>query len=120
MVEIRDQVLELQESLVNVKEQAIELMQQNQELRKRLQVNSELQHDEDGNIFWRMDSNKKRGPYCSTCYGVGEKFISLSKMKIRGYGTVLSVKTVSIHSNGIKNSIKSMRTCAENTITEIL
>ncbi len=84
IVEIREQMLELQESLVNVKEQTIELMQENQELWKRLQVNNELQHDEDGNILWRVQGDKKSGPYCSTCYGVGEKLISLSKSEDSG------------------------------------
>jgi len=79
MLNIREQLVELKEKLIDAKELAIEQDQEIKKLRNLLQLKDEVQHDEDGNILWRIIEGQKRGPYCSTCYGSEDKLISLSE-----------------------------------------
>lgn len=77
-VDMREQLVEVQESLVDAKNKAIELTEENRDLRYQLQLREELHHDRDANILWREKESKKEGPYCSTCHGAENKLISLS------------------------------------------
>ena len=75
---VREQLVELQERLLDARDQTSELISQNQELRQQLTIKEEIEHQEDGNILWRIVGGQKKGPYCSTCYGAENKLISLS------------------------------------------
>lgn len=75
---VHEQLVELQERLLDARDQTSELISQNQELRQQLTIKEEIQHQEDGNILWRIVGGQNKGPYCSTCYGAENKLISLS------------------------------------------
>lgn len=77
-VELQEQVIDVREQLVNAKDLITTLLQENQELRSQIQIARELEHDENGNVLWRIEEGRRRGPYCSTCYGAENKIISLS------------------------------------------
>lgn len=78
VLNIREQLAELQERLLDARDENNDLMRQNQELRDLLKLRDEIQHQEDGNILWRIVDDKQKGPYCSTCYGADDKLIPLS------------------------------------------
>ncbi len=78
LVEIQEQVVEIKEKLVDAKEGTMALQEENLDLRRQLQLIDELEHDEDGNILWRIVQGQKRGPYCSTCNGNEKKQIPLN------------------------------------------
>ncbi|NGX43632.1 MAG: hypothetical protein K940chlam7_01931 [Chlamydiae bacterium] len=77
-LELRQDMLDLKEQLLAAREATTDLIQENLDLRSQLQAANELEHDENGNILWRVIEGCKRGPYCSTCYGADSKIISLS------------------------------------------
>lgn len=81
LLSVREQLVELQERLLDARDQTSELISQNQELRQQLTIKEEIQHQEDGNILWRVVNGQNKGPYCSTCYGAESKLISLSGNK---------------------------------------
>lgn len=78
LLNVREQLAEFQERLLDARDEAYELMRQNQELRHQLTLKEEIQHQEDGNVLWRIVDGQSKGPYCSTCYGAETKLISLS------------------------------------------
>ena len=47
---IREQLVELEERLLDARDQASELISQNQELRQQLTIKEEIQHQENANI----------------------------------------------------------------------
>jgi|GEM_PF-3312323 len=83
--DIREHLLELQERLLDAKGQMSELIYQNQELKQQLTIKKEILHQEDGNILWRVVDGQKKGPYCSTCYGVASKLIPLSEICLESW-----------------------------------
>jgi ribosomal protein L37AE/L43A len=68
---MREQQVVLMENLLDAKEKISELHAQ-------LILKEQMEHQEDGNILWRIEGQKKCGPYCSTCYGETGKAITLS------------------------------------------
>jgi hypothetical protein len=76
--DIRSQLADLQDRLLDAKDQTAKLIYENQGLHQQLAWKNEVQHQEDGNICWRVENCQKKGPYCSTCYGDVDKLIPLS------------------------------------------
>lgn len=79
LLDMRSQLVDLQECVLEARVQTAKLIYENQELHQQLAWKNEVQHQEDGNICWRIENGQKRGPYCSTCYGDAGKLISLSE-----------------------------------------
>lgn len=79
-IDLQQDMLDLKEKLLAAREAITNLIQENQELRSQLQTANKLEHNENGNILWRVIEGRKRGPYCSTCYGASRKVISLSSV----------------------------------------
>lgn len=96
LLSVREQLVELQERLLDARDQTSELIGQNQELRQQLTIKEEIQHQEDGNILWRVVNGQNKGPYCSTCYGAESKLISFD--------------------SGVKNKRASMSNSIDNII----
>ena len=75
--------IELQEKLMRMREEAIDLQEENVSLRKRvseledaLRLQTNLSFD--GAIYWKTLSDTERdGPYCQRCYDVERKAIRL-------------------------------------------
>jgi hypothetical protein len=78
-LDFKEQLLELKEKLLEARDEANALLQENQDLCARLKLKDEMEHQEDGNIMWRIENSKRHGPYCSTCYGDAGKAITLSE-----------------------------------------
>lgn len=72
ILELRQQQLDLIDSLQNAKEKI-------QELHAQLVLQQNMEHQVDGNIFWKIEGEKRFGPYCAACYGSAGKAITLSK-----------------------------------------
>lgn len=59
---VREQLVELQERLLDARDYTSELISQNQELCQHLTIKEEIQHQEDGNILWRVVDGQNKGP----------------------------------------------------------
>lgn len=70
-LEMRQQQAGLIESLLDAKEKI-------RELHFQLALQEQMEHQPDGNIFWKIDGEKRSGPYCAACYGSVGKAITLS------------------------------------------
>lgn len=78
ILDFKDQLIELREKLQDVRDECNALVHENQNLQEQLKLKDEMQHEEDGNIIWRIVGEKRYGPYCSTCYMGEGKAITLS------------------------------------------
>lgn len=77
LTELKKSFNKLQQSLPNLNVESLDLKQENKELLRQLQLKNELQLDNDSKVYWRITSEKKEGPFCSTCYGAESKLIPL-------------------------------------------
>lgn len=76
--------LDLYEKLLNLTEKAMELQDENIRLKKeieQLKENDEIRKKLifENNMYYLIDSDKKEGPYCSTCWDYEEKLIRIHK-----------------------------------------
>lgn len=87
----KDATIELQERLMEFREEAVSLQEENLKLRKRIQELEEQASgcDEilfDGEAYWRKrgDGNgdgNKEGPFCQKCYDTQGKLVRLQDAK---------------------------------------
>jgi hypothetical protein len=70
-LEMKRQQMELINSLLEAKDKI-------RDLHGQLVLQEQMEHQQDGNIMWRVQGQKRHGPYCSTCYGDQGKLIFLS------------------------------------------
>ncbi|MGD1020003.1 MAG: hypothetical protein ABSA12_11890 [Verrucomicrobiia bacterium] len=84
----KDATIELQEKLMEFREEALSLQEENLRLRQRLQELEEQasRRDEvlfEGEMYWRKRSDGngngtgKEGPFCQKCYDTGGKLVRL-------------------------------------------
>jgi hypothetical protein len=80
----------LQEKLMEIREQALELQEENIALKKKirdLETECEIEHDIsfDGRMYWRTKpgttAETKEGPYCQPCYDDKKKLIRLQEIQ---------------------------------------
>jgi hypothetical protein len=79
----RGATIELQERLMQLREQAIELQEEiftlktrNRKLEEALTIKEALTWD--GSVYWReLPDGEKEGPYCQKCYDVDGKLVRL-------------------------------------------
>jgi len=81
--------IEAQEKIMELREAAIELQDENQALKdkiglleKKLEIKAKLVWDNP--YYWLVDDQEKDGPYCQLCYDKDEKLIRLQELKARG------------------------------------
>jgi len=87
----KDATIELQERLMEFREEAVSLQEENLKLRERIQELEEQAsgRDEilfDGDVYWRKRSDgngdgNKEGPFCQKCYDTQGKLVRLQDAK---------------------------------------
>lgn len=70
-LEMKRQQMELINSLLEAKDKI-------RDLHGQLVLQEQMEHQQDGNIMWRVQGQERHGPYCSMCFGDQGKLISLS------------------------------------------
>lgn len=73
----------LYSSLIDIKKQVNELDEENQRLRKRLDIKDKMMYDEGDQSFTLSDNPDVH--YCSVCYAHDGKMIPMSNSKERGF-----------------------------------
>ena len=79
---------EVQQALINVQREALDLLDQNRQLRERVEELERLRNIEQslvfsGNFFWSTENpetdppEEGSGPFCSGCWDIGKKLIHL-------------------------------------------
>ena len=74
---------ELYSSLIDIKKQVNELDEENQELKKKLDIRDKIQYDEGAQSFILTDNPDIH--YCAVCYGHDGKMIPMTNNKDRGF-----------------------------------
>ena len=75
--------IELQEQLMGLREEALQIQEENLGFRKRvaeledkLAIRSSVQFD--GQIYWRtISDDRKEGPFCQRCFDIDSKLVHL-------------------------------------------
>ena len=75
-VEAQEKILELREGAIDLQEENIVLREQLRHLEAELQLKGEMVYKK--TVYWRhVDGEEIDGPYCSTCYDDSGKVIHL-------------------------------------------
>lgn len=75
-VEAQEKILELREGAIDLQEENIVLRERVKELEAALQLKGEMVYSK--TVYWRhLADGEKDGPYCSTCYDKFGKVIHL-------------------------------------------
>ena len=91
---------ELQEKLMDMREQALELQEENIALKKQIKelgeamtLSREVLLDERSQTYWlkKADREKPEGPYCTRCWDVNKLLVRLHKHDTGG-GTCLECR----------------------------
>jgi hypothetical protein len=87
----KDAAIDLQERLIEFREEALSMQEENLKLRQRIQELEEQasMRDEivfEGEVYWRKSSNgngdgHKEGPFCQKCYDTQAKLVRLQDAK---------------------------------------
>ena len=82
--------VELQERLMKLREEALELQEENHSLRERLSV---IEREAviaknllfEGGVYWRIrDDESKDGPFCQRCYDVDSRLVRVHSDRFGG------------------------------------
>ena len=76
-IEAQEKIMELRGIVVALKEDNIQLLEQNQALKEKIKVKDDLSFD--GMVYWLGAGEEKDGPYCQPCYDTGNKLVRLHK-----------------------------------------
>ena len=74
--------LDLQEKLIRFREEALSMQEENVNLKIRVQdLERELAYEKqvvyENPYYWRIEADKKDGPFCQKCYDVDKKLVRL-------------------------------------------
>ena len=92
VVDLRDEIFKLREDNLSLKETIQSLIQE--------QSNSEKMVFE-APLYWKVDSDKKEGPYCQKCYDDDKKLIRLQDLK-NGYWECCVCKNYFLNSSDMR------------------
>ena len=71
-------LLDMKQKQSTLIDSLIDTQKKIRELQDQLSLQQNMQHQADGNIMWKVEEQKKYGPYCSTCFGNEDKAITLN------------------------------------------
>ena len=74
-VEAQEQIMELREGALALQEENFGLREKVRNLEESLRIKGQLQFD--GASYWLSDGNKTDGPFCQHCYDTSGKLIRL-------------------------------------------
>jgi len=80
--ELKEKLLELQNSIFDLTAENRELKQRIAELERKEQVESQLVSDQE--VYWWNRNGHKDGPYCKVCWHSDEKLIQLMSTSEKG------------------------------------
>ena len=76
-VEQYRQILEAQEKLLEMQNKISELEGENRTLKEKLKTKEELKYE--GNAYWRMEGDRRDGPFCSRCWDKNKDLIRINQ-----------------------------------------
>lgn len=76
-IEAQEKIMELRQAALDRQEENIELQKENTQLKQQLDISQKLQYE--APYYWKVDGDKKDGPYCQCCYDNNKKLIRLQQ-----------------------------------------
>jgi putative ubiquitin-RnfH superfamily antitoxin RatB of RatAB toxin-antitoxin module len=82
-LEAQELIIQLREAAVGLREENLALKEKLKELESALEVSGELEWD--GKAYWRRTAEPaaKEGPFCQACYDQHRKLIRIVRTKVR-------------------------------------
>ena len=74
-IEAQEKIMELRQAALDLQEENIALREKLRDLEEHLNVKSQMQFD--GTVYWLERDETKEGPYCQLCYDKEGKLINL-------------------------------------------
>ena len=74
-IEAQEKILELREGAMQIQEENLELKSQLQALKEALHKKEQLKFD--GDVYWLEDDQTKDGPFCSKCFDNKDTLVRL-------------------------------------------
>lgn len=76
-VDLQERVLQFREEALTMQEENLTLRTRVKKLEEALTIQQELKFD--GSVYWRLTDGDKHGPYCQRCYDVDKKIVQLQR-----------------------------------------
>lgn len=75
-IDLQQRLLQLREEAMSLQEENLLLTQRIQDLEEQLRISTELEYD--GSLYWiKKSDTENEGPYCQRCYDSDRKLIRL-------------------------------------------
>lgn len=79
-IEAQEKIMELREAALGLQEENFAFRERIKVLEDELRVKQQLKYETP--VYWLIDDQTKDGPYCQRCYDVEKKFV-----RVQDYGT---------------------------------
>jgi hypothetical protein len=85
-VEAQEKIMEVRESALELQEENIILRQRVRALEDELRLKQQLKFEK--SIYWLIDGQAKDGPFCQRCYDVEKNLVRLQDYGLSGWHCV--------------------------------